>query len=686
MSRTDSVACLHGVGPKTEKLFQKLGVYTVEDMLLAFPRDYRKIPGITDIREISAEREYAVNVRIEGTPVVKNTSRMQVLLARVSDGTGVMGAVWYRMPYLKNQLMAQRECILIGRVVYKNGRYEMEQPEILDRQKYQEMAEGLQPIYNLTKGITNRQYSKYVKLALQEAGGTDYLPLDIRRRHNLMAQSDALTRIHFPENMDQLVDARRRLVFDEFFLFLLQMQRFKEHTGRIPNHFPLEPDGFCERLLQKLPFTLTDAQLRALGELERDLEGADTMQRLLQGDVGSGKTILAFLLMARMAASGRQSAIMAPTEVLAKQHYDTFCQWMKQFELDFPVLLLTGALTAKQKREVYERIAQEENALIVGTHALIQEKVSYRNLALVVTDEQHRFGVRQRETFSDKGMEQPHVLVMSATPIPRTLAIILYGDLDISVVDELPARRLPIKNCVVGGQKRETSWNFIRGEVEKGHQAYIICPLVEADEDGDTELEDVVSYTKKVKKYLPGCSAAFLHGKMNNSEKNQIMEDFAAGKIQILVSTTVIEVGINVPNATVMMIENAQRFGLAQLHQLRGRVGRGDAQSYCIMINTSNNEGAQKRLDILNHSNDGFEIASKDLKMRGPGDFFGIRQSGMLEFRLADVYQDAGLLMLASDEAKEYISRSMENPDDADEMLEAELSRRYNLYEKRINL
>ena len=496
MNRTDSVACLHGVGPKTEKLFQKLGVYTVEDMLLAFPRDYRKIPEITDIRDIGTEREYAVNVRIEGKPVVKNTSRMQVLLARVSDGTGVMGAVWYRMPYLKNQLMAQRECILIGKVVYKNGRYEMEQPEILDRQKYQEMAEGLQPVYNLTKGITNRQYGKYVRLALQEADGTDYLPLDIRRRQTLMAQSDALARIHFPENMDQLVDARRRLVFDEFFLFLLQMQRFKEHTGRIPNHFPLERDGFCERLLKKLPFSLTGAQARALGEMEQDLEGADTMHRLLQGDVGSGKTILAFLLMARMAASGRQSAIMAPTEVLAKQHYDTFCQWMKQFELDFPVILLTGALTAKQKREVYERIRQEENALIVGTHALIQEKVSYCNLALVVTDEQHRFGVRQRETFSEKGMEQPHVLVMSATPIPRTLAIILYGDLDISVVDELPARRLPIKNCVVGGQKRETSWNFIRGEVEKGHQAYIICPLVEADEDGDTELEDVVSYTK----------------------------------------------------------------------------------------------------------------------------------------------------------------------------------------------
>lgn len=687
MSISDSISTIHGVGPKTEKLLQKLGVYTIEDMLLAFPRDYKKIPGISSINQIQGEREYVFRVQIVGTPVIKRTKNLQLVIARASDQTGVIEAVWYHMPYLKNQLLQKRECILYGKTVYKNGSYQMEQPEILGIDQYHGMCDGLQPVYNLTKGITNKQYTKYLKEALESLWKErDFLPLSIRIKHGFMDRNEAIRAVHFPENMESLTTARRRLVFDELFLFLLKMQRFKEHNSRIPNHFPLPQDNYGAELLQKLPFPLTKAQQRALSEMEQDLEGPDTMQRLLQGDVGSGKTILAYLLMVRMAKSGRQSAIMAPTEVLAKQHFDTFFGWNEQFGLEIPLILLTGSLTAKQKKMAYQKILDCPDAMIIGTHALIQEKVVYQNLALVVTDEQHRFGVRQRETFSGKGMEQPHVLVMSATPIPRTLAIILYGDLDISVVDELPAKRLPIKSCVVGINQRKTSWNFIRKEIAQGHQAYVICPLVEESEDENTELEDVITYTQKLKKYFPDFSIAYLHGKMKPAEKNDIMERFAANEIQILVSTTVIEVGINVPNATVMMIENAERFGLAQLHQLRGRVGRGDAQSYCIMINGSDSDRAKERLEILNQSNDGFEIAGKDLKLRGPGDFFGIRQSGMMEFAIADIYQDADVLKLAFDEVKDYETRCLDDPAQVDELLETQLERKLERQEKRINL
>ena len=411
-------------------------------------------------------------------------------------------------------------------------------------------------------------------------------------------------------------------------------------------------------LIEKLPYKLTNAQLRVLAEVQRDMRSEHVMQRLIQGDVGSGKTILAFLAMADAAHNGYQSAIMAPTEVLARQHYESFTGLCEEFGLDYPVILLTGSMTAKQKKEAYRRLEEAPDALVIGTHALIQEKVLYQNLALVITDEQHRFGVKQRESFSEKG-SKPHILVMSATPIPRTLAIILYGDLDISVVDEVPAKRLPIKNCVVDTRYRPKAYQFIEKEVEAGHQAYVICPLVEESEN--MEAENVTDYAKRLKEELPEhIRVGILHGQMKPAQKNEVMEQFAANEIQVLVSTTVVEVGVNVPNATVMMIENAEHFGLAQLHQLRGRVGRGDAQSYCIMVNVSGSKESMKRLDILNKSNDGFKIASEDLKLRGPGDFFGIRQSGEIQFALADIYQDAYTLQKASGEVQALLE---EDPD-----------------------
>jgi ATP-dependent DNA helicase RecG len=409
-----------------------------------------------------------------------------------------------------------------------------------------------------------------------------------------------------------------------------------------------------EQFLAQLPYELTGAQKKVWQEIQTDLQGSLMMSRLIQGDVGSGKTILAFLALMYVAFHGYQGALMAPTEVLARQHYENLCRLFEEHNIPLTVELLTGSMTAKEKRVAYERIAQGEASIIIGTHALIQEKVSYQDLALVVTDEQHRFGVKQRETFVSKG-HRPHILVMSATPIPRTLAIILYGDLSISVIDERPRNRLPIKNCVVDTGYRPTAYRFMREQITQGRQCYVICSMVEQSEN--LEAENVIDYASSLQEAFGASYAiAYLHGKMKQEEKDAIMQSFARGEIHVLVSTTVIEVGIDVANATVILIENAERFGLAQLHQLRGRVGRGAHQSYCIFMTPSKAKKTKERLSILQSSNDGFFIASEDLRLRGPGDLFGIRQSGILNFRLGDVYQDAGILKRASDAVEELVA------------------------------
>lgn len=535
----------------------------------------------------------------------------------------------------------------------------MEQPAIYTPEKYEAMEHLLLPVYTLPKGLSNQLMLKAERSVLEEEHlFRDYLPTELREKHQLCEYNYAIKQIHFPDDMETLIEARKRLVFDELFLFILNLQYQKEKKEKEKNQFSFQSDDFVEQLIEKLPYKLTNAQLRALSEVRADMRSDYVMQRLIQGDVGSGKTIIAFLAMADTAHNGCQSAIMAPTEVLARQHYESFQSMCEMFGLVFPVILITGSMTAKQKKLAYQEILDHPDALIIGTHALIQEKVIYQNLALVITDEQHRFGVKQREIFSEKGTK-PHILVMSATPIPRTLAIILYGDLDISVVDEVPAKRLPIKNCVVDTRYRPKAYQFIEKEVAAGHQAYVICPLVEESEN--MEAENVTDYAKRLKEELPDTiEIGLLHGQMKPAQKNDIMERFAANEIQVLVSTTVVEVGVNVPNATVMMIENAEHFGLAQLHQLRGRVGRGDAQSYCIMVNCSNSKESQKRLDILNQSNDGFKIASEDLKLRGPGDFFGIRQSGEMQFALADIYQDAYIMQRASEEVADILGKDPE--------------------------
>ena len=435
------------------------------------------------------------------------------------------------------------------------------------------------------------------------------------------------------------------------------------------------------RPIYSLPFALTGAQKRCYQEILADLTGPKLMNRLVQGDVGSGKTIVALLALMQMAYGGYQGALMAPTEVLARQHYENFTRLFAQAQINLRVELLTGSMTAKEKREAYGRIAAHETDIVVGTHAVIQDKVHFARLGLVITDEQHRFGVRQRENLAGKGqegMEQgrqqslPQVLVMSATPIPRTLAIILYGDLDISVIDEKPVGRLPIKNCVIGASRRKKAYEFITNQVKEGRQAYVICPMVE---DSSVEGENVQDYAKKLAEELPpSIVIGTLHGRMKPSEKNRVIEDFAAGRIQVLVSTTVVEVGVDVPNATVMVVENAERFGLAQLHQLRGRIGRGKYQSYCIFINGSD-ASKVKRLEILTRTNDGFEIASEDLKLRGPGDIFGLRQSGLMDFALGDIYTDAGILKEASEAAGELLAQDYELRSEENRELKKRLDR-----------
>ena len=647
---------LKGVGEKTEKLFQKIGITTAEELLRYYPRTYDIYEEPVEIASAEEDKTVSIRATIATGIYINQIRNLQVLTTTVTDASGRLPVAWFNAPYLRGTLKKGSVFILRGKIIRKKGRPQMEHPEIFTPAAYEEIILSMQPVYGLTKGLSNKMITKLVHQILDTRPlHGEYLPEEIRERYQLADANYAIRTIHFPKNMQELLTARKRLVFDEFLLFVLAIQLLKEKTEEAPNTFPMKPVWTTEEIIEGLPYDLTGAQKNVWHEIERDLSGHKLMSRLVQGDVGSGKTVIAFLAMVLSAENGFQSALMVPTEVLANQHYEGFLRLMEEQNIAscHPVLL-TGSTTARQKREIYQKIADGEVNVIIGTHALIQEKVEYKNLGFVITDEQHRFGVRQREALTTRG-NPPHVLVMSATPIPRTLAIILYGDLDISIIDELPAKRLPIKNCVVGTSYRPKAYSFIEKQVQMGRQAYVICPMVEESEG--LEAENVTDYARKLQEILPGeIKVEILHGKMKPKEKNRIMEAFASGEIQVLVSTTVVEVGVNVPNATVMMVENAERFGLAQLHQLRGRVGRGEHQSYCIFIQGNNEENTSKRLKILNESNDGFYIAGEDLKLRGPGDLFGIRQSGLMEFKIGDIYNDAGILKNASEAAGEILA------------------------------
>jgi len=653
MEYSTPVIQLKGVGEKTAKIFERMGILTVGDLIRFYPRDYEKFEEVLLVREIKKGEICAVRVRIIGNITVKKVRNLTILNVLAGDGTGKIKITFFNMPFLKNVLKPGGIYLFRGMIQQKDGMFVMEQPKMYKDEEYRRLMEAVQPRYPLSAGITNNMVTKAVKQALSFcAPEREFLPENIRRSERLMDREEAVHNLHFPKDFETLIEARRRMVFEEFFLFILGLRGQKVENDVALSDYTYIETAQVERFLEKLPFSLTNAQRKVWEEIKTDLQGKRLMNRLVQGDVGSGKTIIAVLALLMTVTNGYQGAMMAPTEVLAKQHFDSITEMNDKYKLGMHPVLLIGAMTAKEKREAREMIADGSADVIIGTHALIQDKVVYQKLALVVTDEQHRFGVKQREHFAEKG-NMPHVLVMSATPIPRTLAIILYGDLKVSVIDELPADRQPIKNCVVDTSYREKAYRFIEKEVALGRQVYVICPMVDEGESDSgsssmENVENVIGYTEKLKSFLPpSIRISYLHGKMKSSLKTEIMEAFKNRNIDVLVSTTVIEVGINVPNATVMMVENAERFGLAQLHQLRGRVGRGEFQSYCIFVSSSDKKETMERLEILNRSNDGFKIAEEDLKLRGPGDLFGIRQSGEFAFRLGDIYNDAGLLKTA---------------------------------------
>lgn len=646
MKITDKIVSLKGIGPKTAALFEKLKVYTIEDLIKLYPRNYLSYAKPVAISEAEPGERVTIKASVQSYVDIKKVRSLTLVTCIVKDGTGVVKLTWYNSPFLKQVFHIGQTFIFVGTLIVRNHQLTMEHPEYYTQAQYDKLVSSLQPVYPLTEGLSNKVVTKAVAGALVYLDEiTDKVPEEIRKSFSLMPLDKAIQGTHFPDNMDTLMECRNRLVFDEFFWFLLHMRLMREKTVKARNHFVMKDYSAVDAFIERLPFSLTKGQAQAIREIEEDMAGDTVMNRLIQGDVGSGKTAVAEMALLAAVKNGYQAAFMAPTEVLAMQHFESVSRDLGDF--DIRVELLCGSTRLSEKRRIYEALAAGEIDILIGTHALIQDKVVYKRLALVITDEQHRFGVRQRAKFSEKGKE-PHVLVMSATPIPRTLAIIMYGDLDISVMKDMPASRKPIKNCVVGSQYRPTAYKFMLEQIQQGHQIYIICPMVEASEN--VEAENVIEYQESLLNIFPnGIHISYLHGRMLPEEKNAIMREFAEGKTDILVSTTVIEVGINNPNATVMMIENAEKFGLAQLHQLRGRVGRGDAQSYCIMLCSTERKEALERLNILNESNDGFYIAGEDLKLRGPGDFFGVRQSGDLLFRLGDIYNNADMLKQAND-------------------------------------
>ena len=648
MRLTDPVTEIRGVGEKTAAAFRKLKIETVQDLIGLYPRRYLGYQEPVPIRDAPELERITIRATICTAVKVNQGPRYKVISVSAQDSTGSVELVWFNMLYIRNVFRKGETFCFTGMLRRKGNRRVMEQPEYFTPYKYQNMRSVLQPVYPLTAGVTNNQLRKAVH-EVQEVIRTlpDPLPEEDRELYGLIPKGEAAYAIHFPKDEATLSAAVRRIAFDEFYQFLLDVQKMREENVTLVSGHVLSEEAVSrlQGFLAGLPFALTKGQKDALDDVIHDMSGGTVMNRLIQGDVGCGKTIVAAAALFVTAQSGDQGALMVPTEVLAMQQFRDLEQLFRPYKLR--VALLTGSMSAKEKRAVYDGLEDGSVHIVVGTHALIQEKVKYRSLGLVVTDEQHRFGVRQRERLTEKG-DLPHVLVMSATPIPRTLAIILYADLDISLITELPGGRKKILNCVVGTSYRPTAYQFIKKEVAAGRQAYVICPKVE-DSEG-VELENVISYSETLREvYGSSVRVAALHGRMKESEKQQILQDFVDRKIDVLVSTTVIEVGINNPNATVMMIENAERFGLAQLHQLRGRVGRGDAQSYCIFMSEKEDPETKERLSVLENSNDGFHIAAEDLRLRGPGDFFGVRQSGDIMFRLADIYQHADALKCAQD-------------------------------------
>lgn len=654
--KNKSIKYIKGVGESRRSLFEKLDINSVFDLLTYYPREYEDRSKIKNI----ADLENGENCSFEGT-IVSNVNdarpRRGMVISKVTvqDSTGRLTALWFNQQYVKKALLLGENYIFYGRVERKLNKLQVVNP-VFEAGNSQIMKKSLKilPVYSATKNLGQN----VIRTIVQEAVKTlenmpleDMLPEDIKRKHGLADLKDCITQIHFPESLEKMREARNRLVFEELFMLQLGLLFYKTlaaHRGRgIQFGRPSEMGAF----ISSLPFKLTSAQQKVLEEVEKDMESENVMNRLVQGDVGSGKTIVAVLALFKAVKCGCQGAMMVPTEILAEQH----CKSIKPLfeEYGIRIELLSSSLPKKQKQGIFDGLKDGSINVVVGTHALLENTVEFQKLGLVVTDEQHRFGVRQRTILAEKG-QNPDVLVMTATPIPRTLALILYGDLDISVIDQLPPGRKPIKTYSVNEGMRERINNFIREKVMEGRQVYIVCPLVEESEEIEAK-SAVVTAEDISNNVFRDLKVGIIHGKMKPAEKEDVMKSFSAGEISILVSTTIIEVGVNVPNATLMVVENAERFGLAQLHQLRGRVGRGDQQSFCVLFNQSKSQVSRERMKIMSQSNDGFVISEKDLEIRGPGDFFGTKQHGLPELKIANLYRDIEVLKLAQNSAKELL-------------------------------
>lgn len=642
MKRTDSIRYLKGIGEKRAELFQKLGVFTIEDLLYHLPRGYEDRTDIRDIADLTEGESVCVRVSTAGgVRSFRARTGARVTQARMTDGSGVMTVTWFNAPYIEKQLHGDGEWVLFGKVSFRGRLPEMINPVMEDAQRMGNTTGKIMPVYPCTAGLNQRNIREAVQNALKalEEPLTDILPEAIRKAYGLMDLAEAIVKVHMPEDFSSFEDARRRLAFEEF--FIMQMGIGLAGQQRKKGTAPQFSDVKCiAEFAQGLPFDLTNAQKRVINEISADLRQETPMNRLVQGDVGCGKTVVAAAVMYAAVKSGFQAAMMAPTEILAKQHYETLSRLFAPWKMR--VVLLTGGLKSAERKHALEEIANGTADIVVGTHALITGKVTFHQLGLAITDEQHRFGVRQRSALTEKS-EHIHTLVMTATPIPRTLSLILYGDLDISLIDELPKGRKTIKTIAVNEGSRSKVNAFLLSQIAEGRQVYIVCPLIEESEV--IEANAVEAYLKELKKgVFKKEKVAALHGKMKPAEKDAVMESFLKGEIQVLVSTTVVEVGVDVPNASVMVIENAERFGLSQLHQLRGRVGRGEWQSYCILFCASGGSFARQRMETMCRTDDGFRIAEKDLELRGPGEFLGTRQHGLPQMRIGDLMTDMQLL------------------------------------------
>ena len=662
MDLKKDVKYIKGVGPNRVVLLNKLGIYTLEDLITYYPRTYEDRSKPKTLFECADGEEALIEVystsRIIETRLPRKT--MQKIMLR--DETAQAEAVWFNQTYLKSKFTVGKKYMLYGKIEKKFGRIQILSP-VFDEYGIKSNTGRIIPIYPLTYNLSQNILRKIMENAIKEVYGNllETLPDYVIKSQMLLNINEAIKSIHFPKDLKDFNLARKRLVFEELFMTQLALLSLKNNDILEKKGIQFSEKYKIEEMIKRFPFVLTNAQKRVLDEIEKDMEQNKVMNRLLQGDVGSGKTAVAMCAAYKAVKCGYQAAIMAPTAILATQHMENFSNMMKDLEIRCELLI--SGITKKRKTEILDKLKNGEIDILIGTHAIIEDNVEFKNLGLVVTDEQHRFGVRQRNKIAKKG-ENPDILVMSATPIPRTLALILYGDLDISIIDELPPNRKKIETFAVGKRMQERVDNFIKKQIQDGRQAYIVCPLVEEGEDND--LKSVVELCDRYQNEIfPEYRISYLHGKMRPKEKDEIMLKFKNHEIDILISTTVIEVGVDVPNANIMVIEDAQRFGLAQLHQLRGRVGRGEYQSYCILKYEGNGENIRKRMKVMCDTNDGFVISEKDLELRGSGDFFGTMQHGLPEFKIANLFEDMPILKQAQEVASNIIKNdaTLENKD-----------------------